>query len=74
MSHDIADKLSKRQRDILVLLSSNPDITMKEVSETLGVHRKTILRDMHQLQQLGVAKYVGLANSGHWVVLMKLAE
>ncbi|MDR0894775.1 MAG: HTH domain-containing protein, partial [Prevotellaceae bacterium] len=74
MSHDIAEKLSKRQRDILVLLSLNPDITMKEVSETLGVHRKTILRDMHQLQQLGIAKYVGLANSGHWVVLMKLAE
>jgi predicted HTH transcriptional regulator len=69
MSHDISEKLSQRQRNILALLSSNQDITMKEVADALGVHRKTILRDMHQLQQLGVVEYVGLANNGHWVVV-----
>ena len=62
-------KLSERQTIIQNIISSNPTVTAKQMSETLSVTSRTIERDLSAMQKAGIIKHEGKDNAGTWVVL-----
>lgn len=62
-------KLSERQTIIKNIISSNPTITAKQMSETLSVTSRTIERDLSAMQKAGIIRHEGKDNAGTWVVL-----
>lgn len=62
-------KLSKRQTIIKNIISSNPTVTAKQMSETLSVTSRTIERDLSAMQKAGIIRHEGKDNAGTWVVL-----
>ena len=62
-------KLSKRQTIIKNIISSNPKVTAKQMSETLSVTSRTIERDLSVMQKAGIIRHEEKDNSGTWVVL-----
>ena len=62
-------KLSERQTIIKNIISSNPTVTAKQMSETLSVTSRTIERDLSAMQKAGIIRHEGKDNAGTWVVL-----
>ena len=62
-------KLSERQTIIQNIISSNPTVTAKQMSETLSVTSRTIERDLSAMQKAGIIRHEGKDNAGTWVVL-----
>ena len=62
-------KLSERQTIIKNIISSNPTVTAKQMSETLSVTPRTIERDLSAMQKAGIIRHEGKDNAGTWVVL-----
>lgn len=62
-------KLSERQTIIKNIISSNPTVTAKQMSETLSVTSRTIERDLSAMQKAGIIRHKGKDNAGTWVVL-----
>lgn len=62
-------KLSERQTIIKNIISSNPTVTAKQMSETLSVTSRTIKRDLSAMQKAGIIRHEGKDNAGTWVVL-----
>ena len=62
-------ELSNRQRFIVSIIKDNPNITAKEMSETLSVTQRTVERDLAILQKAGIIRHEGKVNAGIWVVL-----
>ena len=62
-------ELSNRQRFIVSIIKDNPNITAKEMSETLSVTQRTVERDFAILQKAGIIRHEGKVNAGIWVVL-----
>ena len=59
-------ELSKRQNDIIDLISANDRITIAEMTEKTGVSEKTVRRDLSQLQAMGILRRVGGRKNGCW--------
>lgn len=62
-------KLSEHQTIIKNIISSNPTVTAKQMSETLSVTSRTIERDLSAMQKAGIIRHEGKDNAGTWVVL-----
>jgi ATP-dependent DNA helicase RecG len=62
-------KSEKRQNQILSLIKGSPKITLSELSENLGVTKRTILRDVNNLIENGFLKRKGSNFGGSWIVL-----
>jgi predicted HTH transcriptional regulator len=62
-------KSEKRQNQILSLIKGSPKITLSELSENLGVTKRTILRDVNNLIENGLLKREGSNFGGSWIVL-----
>ncbi|HHT02728.1 MAG TPA: winged helix-turn-helix transcriptional regulator, partial [Bacteroidales bacterium] len=59
----------KAQEEILLLIKSNPQITRKELAESLGRTEGSIRYYLRQLIQQGMIKHVGATKSGEWIIL-----
>lgn len=59
-------ELSNRQRFIVSIIKDNPNITAKEMSETLSVTQRTVERDFAILQKAGIIRHEGKVNAGIW--------
>lgn len=69
VGNPIKVELSNRQRFIVSIIKDNPNITAKEMSETLSVTQRTVERDFAILQKAGIIRHEGKVNAGIWVVL-----
>lgn len=67
----INKKLSKADRliEIVKILTERPGITIIEIAEELLVTKRTILRDIKNLQEYGKIKRIGNNINGYWDVL-----
>ena len=63
------NKLTDRQKSILLLVNDDGSITMEKIAQKLGVSLKTVKRDMSQLQIMNQIKRVGSRTKGEWKVL-----
>ena len=78
----IAEQLSERQRNILVALgiggtnvtnnvTNNVTKTTDDIAALLGVSKRTILRDLEKMKELGIIVRVGTSKSGYWEIVKK---
>ena len=58
--------LKATQKQILLLIKQNPQISITAIAETLKMAKSGIAKQMRQLQASGIIKRVGPDKGGHW--------
>lgn len=69
---NVADKLTERQKIIINIIQNvavNVAVNTKYLSEKLCVNRKTVQRDLVELQKRQLIKWVGSDKTGHWEII-----
>lgn len=64
----VTQKVTVNQHKILNLIKENPFITQEELSEIVGIARKSIISNMKKLQENGLVKRIGADKNGYWQV------
>ena len=64
----VTQKVTVNQQKILNLIKENPFITQEELSEFVGISRKSIISNMKKLQESGLLKRIGADKNGYWQV------
>lgn len=64
-------KLSKRQLDLIEIISRDGKVTAKNMSEILSVTLRTVERDLSYLQKNGFIDRKGSDRYGTWIVMKK---
>ena len=65
----ITDTSEKTSEKILELITTNKYITIKELSENIGVSSRSVERNIKKLQAENKLKRVGADKGGHWEIL-----
>jgi ATP-dependent DNA helicase RecG len=60
---------TEKQHIILETIKRNPVITIDALAETLAVKKRTLERDIAELQKCGILKREGGKKNGVWVVV-----
>ena len=63
-------QLTERQKKIRELIDENPFISTQQMSVVLSVVKRTVERDLSDMQKKGVLIREGNTSAGHWVVLI----
>ncbi|MBO4438480.1 MAG: DeoR family transcriptional regulator [Spirochaetaceae bacterium] len=58
-----------RGNKIIALIADTNQISIRELSEKLGVTSKTIQRDLDLLKEKDIIRRVGADKGGHWEIL-----
>lgn len=64
----VTQKVTVNQQKILDLIQENPFITQNELSEIIGISRKSIISNMKKLQEYGFIKRIGADKNGYWQI------
>lgn len=64
-------KLTERQQNMLELIRKNPFISAQQMSVVLSVVKRTIERDLADLQKKGILIREGNTSAGHWEIIEK---
>ena len=67
-------QLSDRQKKIRELILKDAFISAQQMSVVLSVVKRTVERDLADLQKKGVLIREGNTSAGHWVLLIDKAE
>lgn len=62
-------KLTERQQNMLELIRKNPFISAQQMSVVLSVVKRTIERDLADLQKKGILVREGNTSAGHWEII-----
>ena len=65
----VTKKVTENQQFIINKLSENPEITVAELSELLGISLRKTKDNMRKLREIGLIRRVGPNRSGHWEVV-----
>ena len=63
-------QLTERQKKICELINENPFISTQQMSVVLSVVKRTVERDLSDMQKKGVLIREDNTSAGHWVVLI----
>ena len=66
---DVTDNVTDRQREILMLIENNANISVNEIADKFALNRRTILRDLKRLQNIGLLNRIGSEKNGYWGVV-----
>ena len=66
VTEKVTQKVTVNQQKILNLIKENPFITQEELSEIVGIARKSIISNMKKLQENGLIKRVCADKNGYW--------
>ena len=61
-------QLSERQESILLMLADDDTLTSEKISQKTGVSQRTILKDLNQLQAIGILVREGGRKEGTWQI------
>lgn len=64
----ITQKITANQQKIIDAIKKNPYITQEELSESIGIARVNIIKNMKQLQEQNLIKRIGADKNGYWQV------
>ena len=62
-------QLTERQKEIIRLIKENPMMSSQQMSVVLSVVKRTIERDLADLQKKGVLSREGKTSAGRWILL-----
>jgi len=71
LSGQMSVKSIKVSGQILGLLSLKPEITIPEMSESLGISTRTVERNLRSLQKSNKIEHIGPNKGGYWKVKIK---
>ena len=63
------EKTTRTVEKILKILSNTPSITVREMSEILGLSRRGVEEQIKSLKQKGVIRRIGPDKGGHWEMI-----
>ena len=61
-------KVTVNQKKILEAVKKNPYVTLDNLSEKIGISRKSIAANVKKLQEAGMLKRQGANKNGYWEV------
>ena len=61
--------LVESQKEILQLVSENPKISKREMSEKIGISTTAIDKNINALKKKGLLKRIGPAKGGYWSII-----
>ena len=64
----VTQKVTVNQQKILEAIKVNPFVTQEELSQIIGISRKSIIQNMKKLQENGLIKRVGADKNGCWEI------
>ena len=65
-------QLTDRQREICKLIKENSFISTQQMSVVLSVVKRTVERDLADMQKKGIIIREGNTSAGHWVILKQI--
>ena len=68
VTEKVTEKVTDGERMLLRLLAEDPGYTMLQLSEKIGVSRKTIALRLKKLKDSGAIERVGSDYKGYWKV------
>ncbi len=69
MGEKLGEKLNKNERLILEKISRNSQVTIQELSETIGISTTAVENSLKKLKDKGLARRIGPDKGGRWEVL-----
>jgi ATP-dependent DNA helicase RecG len=69
VTKDVTKELSERQCIILGMIIEDAFVTISEMSLKTGVATRTIIRDIEELQAMGILVREGGRKEGHWMII-----
>ncbi len=64
----VIDKVTDNERVLLLLLSEDPGYTIQQLSEKIGISRKTTSQRIKRLKEKGVIERIGSDRKGYWKI------
>lgn len=64
----VIDKVTDEERALLSLLAEDPGYTMPQLSEKMGISRKTVAQRIKQLKEKGAIERIGSDRKGYWKI------
>ena len=61
-------KVTDKERTLLSLLTEDPGYTMPQLSEKMGISRKTVAQRIKQLKEKGTIERIGSDRKGYWKI------
>lgn len=71
LAERLVEGLAESQRKILILITENPYVSKREMSDAIGISTTAIDKNIASLKKKGLVKRTGPARGGHWEVLEK---
>ena len=68
VTEKVTNRVTDQEKKILELLDENPRYTMLQLSEKIGVSRKTIGNYLKKLHNENIIERIGSSRSGYWVI------
>lgn len=65
----LTDKFTENEQKILNELIKNPYITQMQLSEILGISKRSIIKNMKNLKNKNKIKRIGSDRKGYWEIL-----
>ena len=62
-------KLTLNQKNIFKKIKEIPYITAEDLSDSVGINKRNVEKNLSKLQELGVIKRVGSDKMGHWEII-----
>jgi len=67
----VGEKVTENQKRILEQIAKNKCITIKRLSESVGISERKTQENIKKLKDKGLLKRIGPDKGGHWEVLSK---
>jgi ATP-dependent DNA helicase RecG len=61
-----AQKLTLKQRSLVILLKHNPAISRKDISNKIGINESAVQKRLNTLKKKGILRRIGPDRGGHW--------
>lgn len=68
VSNGVTDKVSDREKQLLMLLTEDPGYTKPVLAEKMSVSRKTVGEYLKLLKDKGIIERIGSARNGYWKI------
>ena len=64
----VSDKVSDREKQLLMLLTEDPGYTKPVLAEKMSVSRKTVGEYLKSLKDKGIIERIGSSRNGYWTI------
>ena len=64
----MTDKVTDDERTLLLFLIEDPGYTMPQLSNKMGISRKTVAQKMKKLKEKDIIERIGSDRKGYWKI------